>query len=68
MWKFEEIQGFLFPRYGVYTKAIILSKGSYVNEEPKNVILVSVQKAHFPVRGCKLPGFIQRRTGPNVEI
>ena len=68
MWNFEEIRGFLSPRYRVCTKAIIISKGSYVNEEPKNAILVSVQKAHFPVRGCKLPGFMQQRKGPNMEI
>ena len=28
--------------------------------EPKNVILVLVQKAHFAVRACKLPVFIHR--------
>ena len=34
----------------------------------KNVILVSVQKAHFPVRTCKEPCFMQRRIGPTVQI
>ena len=56
------------PRYRVCTKAIIISTRSYVNEEPKNVILVSVQKVHFPVPGCKLSGFMQRLIGRNMEI
>ena len=60
---FEEIRVFLFPRYRVCTKVIITSKESYVNGEPKNVIVMSVQKAHFQVRGCKLHGFMERRIG-----
>ena len=47
---------------------IFTSKGSYMNAEPKNVILVSVQKAYFPLRGCKLPGFMLRRIGPTMEF
>ena len=39
-----------------------------MNAEPKNVIIVSVQKAHFAVRACKQPGFMQRRIGPAVQI
>ena len=39
-----------------------------MNAEPKNVIIVSVQKAHFAVRACKQPGFMQRRIGPTVQI
>ena len=31
-------------------------------------ILVSVHKAHFAVRACKQPGFMQRRIGPTVQI
>ena len=31
-------------------------------------MLVSVQKAHFEVRACKQPGFIQRGIGPTVQI
>ena len=52
IWKCVEIRAFFFPLYRVCTKAISISKGSYVNEEPKNVIFVSVQKAHFRVWGC----------------
>ena len=35
---------------------------------PKNVILVSVQKAHFAVRACKKPCFMQRHKEPTVQI
>ena len=36
----------------------------YGNGEPKNAILVLVQKAHLAVRASKPPGFMQRRIGP----
>ena len=36
--------------------------------EPKNAILVLVQKAHLAVRASKLPGFMKRRMGPSVQI
>ena len=58
IWKFEEIRGFHSPRYRVCNKAKTLSKGSWGDGESKNVIFVSVQNAHLPVRGCKLPGFM----------
>ena len=35
---------------------------------PKNVILFSVQRAHFAVRTCKEPGSMQRRIGPTVQL
>ena len=35
---------------------------------PKNVILVTVQKAHFAVWTCKELGSMQRRRGPTVKI
>ena len=62
--KFAESRGFLSPRYRVCTNPIYIWKGSYGNGEPKNAILVLVQKAHLLVRACKLPGFMQRRMGP----
>ena len=34
----------------------------------KNVILVSVQKAHFAVQTCNEPCFMQPRIGPTVQI
>ena len=48
------------PWYRVCTIATFISKGSYENGEPKKEILVSVQKAHFALRACKLPDFMQR--------
>ena len=50
-WKFGEIQGYLSQWYRICTKAISISKGSYGNVEPKNVILFSVQKEYFPKWG-----------------
>ena len=39
-----------------------------MNGELVNVILDSVQKAHFAVRVCKVPVFMQSRVGPMVQI
>ena len=66
--KFAEIGGYLSTWYPVGSKAIFTSKGSYGNVEPKNAILVSVQKAYFPLRGCKLPGFMYCCIGPTMEF
>ena len=44
----------------------IYEKEATENGEPKNVILVLVQKAHFAVRACKLMDFMHRRIGPSV--
>ena len=46
---------------------MFVSKGSLGYAVPKNVILVSVQKAHFEVRTCKKPGFMQRRIVTTVQ-
>ena len=43
--KFAEIVGYLSTWYRVWTNALFTSEGSYGNVEPKNAILVSVQKA-----------------------
>ena len=56
---------YLSPWHRVCTNAIYIWKGSYLNGEPKNVILVLVQKANFAVRACKLPVFMHRRIGPS---
>ena len=66
--KFAKIGGYLSTWYRVCTRAIFTSKRSYGNVEPKNVILVSMQKAYFPLRCCKLPGFMHRRIGPTMEF
>ena len=36
--------------------------------EPKNAILVLVQKAYFPLRGSKLPWFTYRRKEPTMKF
>ena len=54
--------------YSVCTKVIFISKRSHDNGEPKNLILVSVQKAHLAVRTFKVPGFMQRRIRSTVRI
>ena len=66
--KFAEIGGYLSSWYRASTKGIFTSKGSYWNVEPKNAILVSVQKGYFPIRACKLPGFTHRRIDPTTKF
>ena len=52
----------------ICTKSVIISKGSYWYGEPKNVITLSMQKMYWRLRACELPGFIQRRIRPTMEI
>ena len=66
--KFTEIRGYISTWYRVCTKAIFTSKGSYWNVEPKNAIIISVQKAYFPIRACKLPGFTRRHIRPTMKF
>ena len=63
-----EISGYPSPWYRVCTKAMFISKGSYGCGEPKNVIALSVQQTHWPLRTCKLHGFMHRRIYPTMEI
>ena len=56
--KFAEIRVYLLPWYRVCTKAMFISKGSYMYGEFKNVFLQSVQKSHLPVRDCKRPRLV----------
>ena len=65
---FAEFGGYLSTWYRVCTKAVITSKGSYWNVEPKNASLVSVQKDYFKLRGCKLPGFTHRHIGATMKF
>ena len=60
--------GIPFTEVPFCTNPIYIWKGSYGNGEPKNAIIVLVQKAHILVRASKLPGFMQRRMGPSVQI
>ena len=66
--RYTEILGYHSTWYHVSTTVIFMSKGSYGNVEPKNVILVLLQKAYFPLRCCKLPGFMHRRIGPTRKF
>ena len=66
--KFAEILGYLCTWYRVCTKIIFTSKESYENVEPKNVILLYVQKAYFPLRCCKLHGFMHRHIGLTMKF
>ena len=63
-----EIRGYLSPWYRVCTKAMFISKGSYGCGKPKNVIALSVQQTHWPLRTCKLHGFMHRHIHPTMEI
>ena len=47
---------------------MFISNRSQGNAEPKNVILVLVQKAHFTIPACQQPGFVQRGVGLTVQI
>ena len=67
-YKFAGVRGYLSSWYRVCTNAILISKGSSGNAEPKRVNLVSVQKAHFAVRSCKQPGFMPRRKWQLIQV
>ena len=47
---------------------MFISKGRYGCGEPKNVIALSVQQTHGPLRTCKLHGFMHRRIYETMEI
>ena len=66
--KICEISGYLSPWYRVCTKAMFISKGSYGCGKPKNVIALSVQQTHWPLRTCKLHGFMHRRIYETMEM
>ena len=66
--KFAEIRGYRSSCYHVYTKAVVISKGSYGEGEPKNINLGLVQEAYLPEGAIKLAGFMQRRIRPIIEI
>ena len=53
--KFAEFWVYHVHCYLVCTKAMFISKGSYLYKESKNVFLSSVQKRHLPLRDCKRP-------------
>ena len=56
-WKYAKFRAYKSPWYRICTKAMVLSNGSYVYGELKNVMLLLVQNPYLPVRGRKLPCF-----------
>ena len=53
--KFAKLRAYQTPWYRVCTNAMVISKGSYGNEEFKTVLPYSVQIRYLPVRSRKLP-------------
>ena len=47
---------------------MVISKGSYVYGELKNVLLLSVQKTYLPVWGRKIPPYMFGGIGSRMEI
>ena len=67
-YKFQKFRGFLSPWYRVCTKITLISKRSFRDTEPINIILGLVQKGYKPLRGFKLPAFMFRQIGPTMQI
>ena len=53
-----KVRAYQSPWYRICTKAMVISKGSYVYGELKNVLPSLVQKTYLPVRGHKIPSFM----------
>ena len=49
-------------------QTMVISKGSYGHGESKNVLPKSVQTPYLPLRGSKVPRFMQGSIGPRIEI
>ena len=67
-WKYAKYRPYQSPWYGVHTKAMLISKGSYGNGESKNVLPKSVQTPYLPLRGSKVPHFMGGSIGRRMEI
>ena len=67
-WRYAKLRPSQSPRYRVCTKAMIISKGSYGHGDSKNIVPKSVQIPYLPLRGCKLPRFMEGSIGPRMEI
>ena len=65
---FAEIRFYLSPWYRVFTKAMLMLKGSYRYGESKNAFFKLVQKPHLPVHDYKLPRLMRASTGLRTEI
>ena len=57
-WKYAKLRPYQSPWYRVYTKAMVISKGSYGHGESKNASPQSVQIPYLPLRGSKVPRFM----------
>ena len=53
--------------YRVCTKAMVVSKGSYVYGELKTVLTSSVKKMHSTVLGRKIPFYMRGGIGVRME-
>ena len=67
-YKFPKFRGFLSPWCRVCTKITLISKRSFRDTEPINIILGLVQKGYKPLRGFKLPAFMFHQIGPTMQI
>ena len=66
--KYAKLRAYQSPWYRIFTKAMVISKGSYVYGELKNALPLSVQKTYLPVQGRKVPSFKGSNIGPRMEI
>ena len=66
-WKYVQIRLYQSPWYGVCTKAMVISKGSYGHGESKNVLPKSVQTTYLPLCGSKVPRFMGGSIGHRME-
>ena len=67
-WKYAKVRAYLLTWYGISTREMFISKGSYGYGKPKNVLLEFVEKPHLPVRVSKLPRFMGGSIVPRMEI
>ena len=63
-----EASGLPIPMDSIFTKAMVMSKGSYGHEELKNLIHRLVQIPYLPERRRKLPRIMGVRVGSRKEI
>ena len=67
-WKYAKLRPSQSPWYGVCTKAMVISKGSYGHSEFKNLFPELVEISDLSLRGRKVPRFIGGSIGPRMEI
>ena len=67
-WKYAKFRSYQPQWYCIFTKAMVISKGSYVYRELKNVLTSSVEEMYLPVSGHKILLFMDGRIGPRMEI